>query len=216
MNLSTITEDPHVARRAFLDYRHRVRADARRQLTEAERELNEIDRELLRAYRELARGVTLLRLTDTIRAGGYDDSRPGRWGSVCALPRLAIAQATARTVWTEGVANNQHVLFSTELTWQNRELLSRARTKSVDVVPGWERKDEWRSGMFSATVPTVPPQFRPTHGLGGYHVLFEADWNAEPEPADPALLKHIGGDLWAVLATWDLTPLEAAVLGQRR
>jgi hypothetical protein len=29
------------------------------------------------------------------------------------------------------------------------------------------------------------------------------------------LLKHITGPLYAVLATWDLTPLEQAVLGQR-
>lgn len=43
------------------------------------------------------------------------------------------------------------------------------------------------------------------------------DWQRTPQPpgTDPALLKHVGGDLWAVLATWDLTPLEAAVLGQR-
>lgn len=30
--------------------------------------------------------------------------------------------------------------------------------------------------------------------------------------ADPALLKHIGGDLWAVVAVWNLTDLEMAVL----
>jgi len=31
-------------------------------------------------------------------------------------------------------------------------------------------------------------------------------------PRDPALIRHIRGDLWAVLAVWDLTELERAVL----
>jgi hypothetical protein len=39
-------------------------------------------------------------------------------------------------------------------------------------------------------------------------------WNEIPA-RDPALLRHIRGDLWAVLAVWDLTELERAVLGQR-
>lgn len=38
---------------------------------------------------------------------------------------------------------------------------------------------------------------------------------AEYLKSDPALLKHIGGDLYAVLATWDLTELERSVLGGR-
>jgi hypothetical protein len=47
-------------------------------------------------------------------------------------------------------------------------------------------------------------------------VLWEADWKVHPvPPGDPALLKHIGGDLYAVVAVWDLTPLEQAVLAAR-
>jgi hypothetical protein len=34
-------------------------------------------------------------------------------------------------------------------------------------------------------------------------------------PVDPALLRHIRGDLWAVLAVWNLTDLERYVLSQR-
>ena len=65
-----------------------------------------------------------------------------------------------------------------------------------------------------AMVPLVPPPLRPAHALRNYHVLWEADWQQAP-PADPALLKHIGGDLYAVLAIWDLTELERAVLAGR-
>ena len=77
------------------------------------------------------------------------------------------------------------------------------------------RQERWSRRPLRALVPTVPPRLRPAGNLDSYHVLFEPEWQGDPEPADPALLKHIGGDLWAVVATWDLTPLEAAVLGQR-
>jgi hypothetical protein len=34
-------------------------------------------------------------------------------------------------------------------------------------------------------------------------------------PEDPALIKHIRGDLWSVMAVWDLSELERLVLAQR-
>jgi hypothetical protein len=63
-------------------------------------------------------------------------------------------------------------------------------------------------------VPSVPPQFRPTGALSDYHILFEAEWQRVP-PVDPMLLKQIGhaeSPLFVVLAAWDLSPLEQAVL----
>jgi hypothetical protein len=73
-------------------------------------------------------------------------------------------------------------------------------------------------GEWAAILPLIPPRLRPPHGLDNYHLLWEAVWTrprTRRAPGDPALLKHIGGDLWAVLAVWDLTPLEQAVLEMR-
>jgi len=47
--------------------------------------------------------------------------------------------------------------------------------------------------------------------LDRFHILWEADWHLDP-PQDPALLRRLMGDLWVVLAVWDLTSLERAVL----
>jgi hypothetical protein len=47
-----------------------------------------------------------------------------------------------------------------------------------------------------------------------YHVLWDAVWTPEP-PIDPLLLKHCGGSLYAIVAAWDLTPLEQAVMRGR-
>jgi hypothetical protein len=72
-------------------------------------------------------------------------------------------------------------------------------------------------GRQRAMVPHVPPALRPIHSLDGYATLFEVEeWAPDPTaPADPALLKHIGGDLYAVLAVWDLSELERSVLNGR-
>jgi len=75
----------------------------------------------------------------------------------------------------------------------------------------------WTDARY-ATIPIIPPRFRPKYDLKGYHLLWEAVWHRTKTaraPRDPALLKRIGGDLFAVLAIWDLTPLEMAVLEMR-
>ena len=65
-----------------------------------------------------------------------------------------------------------------------------------------------------AIVPIVPPQFRPAGSLKRYFILWEADW--EEVPRDPMLLRYLGGDLFAVLAVWDLTEIERTVLARTR
>ena len=65
----------------------------------------------------------------------------------------------------------------------------------------------------TAIVPSIPPLHRPHDSLENYWLLWEAEWTRPP--VDPALLKHLGLNLYAVLAVWDLTPLEQAVLRGR-
>lgn len=222
MELQTITEERETARELFEQYRSQVRKPLRANATEAQRELRRLDTEMARAYKQLADGVTLLRLAETIRAGGLVE-RPTGWGKgyTAALPKLAVVRADARRVYTLGVTRAGTVTFSAALTPEWRQL-SEARDNIVRVTGAFD-EGEYKSRqtgsntIWSALTPTVPPKYRPEN-LSSYHVLFEVeDWQREPQPPgrDPALLKHVGGDLWAVLATWDLTELEAAVLGQR-
>jgi hypothetical protein len=65
-----------------------------------------------------------------------------------------------------------------------------------------------------AIVPIVPVYLRPKRGLANYHVLWEAEWRRIP-PHDPMLLRRIGGDMWLVVAQWDLTEVERAALATR-
>lgn len=220
MELATITEEREAATRLFEEYRTEVRKPLRESATVAQRELRRIDTELARAYKQLAGGVTLLRLSETLLAGGLV-TRTDDWGDAnsVGLPNLAVARADSRRVYTNGVQRDGTITFSCALT-PNWRQLSEARENiiRVDSVFGeGDFKTRQTNVIWSALTPPVPPRYRPER-LGGYHVLFEVeDWQREPQPpgGDPALLKHVGGDLWAVVATWDLSPLEAAVLGQR-
>jgi hypothetical protein len=85
---------------------------------------------------------------------------------------------------------------------------------TVDMEPPMEPK------RGTAMVPMVPPDvIKDGRGcdLAKHFVLWEVEsWAAAP-PVDPMLLKPIGGDLYAVVAQWDLTELERAILrGTRR
>lgn len=84
MELQTITEDVEVAKRLHQEYRAEVRKPLREKTTEAQRELRRLDTEMARAYKQLADGVTLLRLTETIKAGGLMDRDTSR----VATPRV--------------------------------------------------------------------------------------------------------------------------------
>jgi hypothetical protein len=52
--------------------------------------------------------------------------------------------------------------------------------------------------------------------LGGerWRRLWEAEWR-RVAPRDPYLLRHVGGDIWVVLAAWDLTEVERAAMATR-
>lgn len=195
MDLTTISMDKSEAREKFLEYKRAVKARH-----------DDEDFAIMQGYRALAMGKQLINLTDTIRAGGFDEL----W-----RPRLAIARADQTQI-------------RLELAWDGRVGFhdgdsSRWRHPRCSIIGG----KCWRSGTgfgaheqtptqahFTAMVPIVPAGLRPSSSLSGYRILWEAEWQ-KVVPRDPALLKHIGGDLYAVVAIWNLTDLERAVLGAR-
>lgn len=204
MELQTITQPQDQAEAAFKEYRAAFMA-----------ERNRIDGELMRGYKALKEGKQLIRLADTIKAGGVDEQ--GR-------PRLAIARADEEQTAFRRELNGS-VAFSPTINWEWGRNVVRAADRRFEFPAGTlpeKREDDEqpfdRGANWVATLPIIPPRLRPPHSLSGYHVLWEAEWHRPRRtraPYDPALLKHIGGDLYAVLAVWDLTPLEQAVLEMR-
>ena len=188
MNLQAITEDPHIARRAFLAYRDEFRKTHRAE-----------DEALMKGYKEIAAGRQIICLPDTIKAGGVTEE---------GLPKLAIARADVEwagcTVYADGGVRFTRPDLRT--AWRS--------VKEVELPP--DTLPRIRSRVEGkAMVPIIPPIHRPKFNLKNYHILWEAEWKPIP-PRDPALLRLLGGGLYAVLAVWDLTPLEMKVLGMVR
>jgi hypothetical protein len=191
---------PEEAERALRFYEAQVRD-----------ERTDEDAAIAAGYRAASRGQPVVMLPQVMTAGGWFDN---------GLPRLAICRADASECWvrvhrpwtsTAGVPHE--VTFSDQPDERGHVRVGRHRVQVSMPAPAVTTNAKWRA---HTVVPLVPPQHRPKRTrLHLFHVLWEVEeWTAIP-PRDPALLRHIRGDLWSVVATWDLTELERAVLSQR-
>lgn len=152
----------------------------------------EKDIAIMRAYRQIAQGKIIIQAYESIRRAGLNDE---------ALPKLAMCRANEKKIICD--VWNDRVTFKPEGYYRGW-----SRVTSIE----WQqtpRRDHKR-GM--AIVPLVPLPQRPKAALSGYHILWEADWHKVP--VDPMLLRKLSGDLWLVVAAWDLTDVERAVIAQ--
>lgn len=218
MDLPTAEVDVDQAKEAAKAYREAVRTSR-----------SEEDKMLATAYKAAAEGAQLLNLTEALRAGGsYELAlRGSSRGARVMVPSLAIAPADRDFVWTNGIREDGGIRL------QHRRAVASHNQKDVHRLPTGtfepsEHRPAWAYSpnsyldcacRIAAMVPIIPPPLRPDDSLAKYHVLWEADWkdvgDPPPPPGDPALLHHLGGDMYAVLAVWDLTPIERAVLAGR-
>lgn len=185
MNMTTLNMPKLQAWNAYREYRSALGQNA-----------NQKDKAVMAAYRAIAKGKTVIDLVQVMKEGGTFEN---------GLPRLAVIRADAKDCYAERY-NSGSCLFSSEKWWRQG---SSHYTAPADT---FERRtgDTIRG---KATIPSIPPKFRPRPTtLKQYWILWEADWKVVPK--DPALLKKLSGNLFAVVATWDLTPIEQAVLRQ--
>lgn len=199
MDLTTITMDPEAASKAFLEYRASVRE--RHDAEEAQ---------IMRGYKALAEGESVIDLVATICQGG-GRIQLSRWQRNVWVPNLGIMRADQRWCWVSTHGDGR-VEYHSKQSYGNRETRNLVALPPGTLAPPAGVNTAY--GDVRAMVPPVPPVHRPAASLGNYHILFEAEWE-QVAPKDPALLKHIGGDLYVVCATWDLTELERTVLAGR-
>jgi len=206
MNVSPISMSKADAKKAFTEYQAAVRADRLnvRKVWKTE------DVALMQAYKHLARGTTVLDLQAAMTQAGtkvFD-------GCPIPLPCLAIVNSDAPECYLE-LDDDGSAQFKTK-----RWIDARARRQVVRFPAGTfpaptDRRVFWDHKRKSTLTPIIPPALRPKHNLSNYKTLWEVEsWTREP-PRDPMLLKPLGGMLYAVLATWDLTEMERAVLRGR-
>jgi hypothetical protein len=205
MNVPLIEMDPAQAREELRTVRkllHR-RADEEYEVIE-------------KGLAALEKGHRVLSLQAALRAGGFDEL--GR-------PRLAISRADRR-----------HIRFMQHRDSTVGEFDARARDRwgrhrgalwptlavNVDLGrrPAAGKVAVWLTAY--ALVPMIPPRVRDEVRFQDRDcfILWEVEeWAESPLQAvpdrDPYLLKHLGGDAYAVLAEWDLTELERMVMAGR-
>jgi hypothetical protein len=174
-----------------------IALDALRAYRNARAAVTDEDRAIMTAYKQIARGRVVVQAIESIRQAGRQDD---------GLPHLAITNAAAQRVhcW----AANELVEFSEA---SKRGGASTRSTIRVDrMLPPRAATGKWNA---TALVPLIPLHLRPKFDLRRYWILWEADWVRAP--VDPYLLRRLKGDLWIVLAAWELTAVERAVLEQR-
>lgn len=204
MDVPTITMDPDVAREKLDAWMHERHADAR-----------EAREACIVGYQALAEGKTLLQLDTAIAGGGFFAS---------GLPKLAIARADRSEVRCAWRDRETTILFDArdELP-RGRPVASLVRRVDVRQFHGMtytggdgRQHGRWLEGY--AQVPMLPAEVRPSRGqLKDWFILWEVErwadrrFRVEPD-RDPLLLEHVAGQLYAVLAEWELTDLERAVM----
>lgn len=206
MDIETIEIPVDVAKERLAEYRAALRVDR-----------NAEDAAIARGYLAASKGHGVIKLSDVIAAGGFFET---------GLPRLAVARADARWVrvdtqiWSGPRLPGMHAIVyyddaAPDGERGNRGALVNAHTVRIEIpedrypLKGWQRVSRGQT-----TAPIIPPRHRPRF-LRNFHILWEVEqWTSVP-PTDPALIHHIGGDLWSVHAVWDLTELERAVLAGR-
>jgi hypothetical protein len=165
-----------------------------------------IDREVMSAYQKLAQGRLVIKALESIASAGPDQH---------GLPKLAIARADAEKVRLIKRSDGSATM-TTAQAWRRRGI---GATIWFDWPAGTFAQlpdsNRWRTRDHESVVPQPPLLLRPKRAMQNYHVLFEAEWGPAI-PSDPFLLRRLGkGDLWLVLAMWDLTEVEKAALAAR-
>lgn len=187
--------------------------------------------DMKRIYGHMRHGGSVIDVAQAIRDGGIENGHP----------RLAICRADCRQVildkystradWNhrllpdfgihEGTAVFRYDNRSRGERWTQKQIHPTDELRKGDVlVPNmpWTKLSLKRKNCRVTTlVPVIPVRHIPDGQLTRYHILWEVEeWQSHPvPPRDPMLLRRLTPNVFVVLSSWDLTPLERAVIAGR-
>lgn len=162
------------------------------------------------AYYHASKGHKIIDIYQTMENAGLDKN---------GWPNLAICRAdgTEACYQRRGKGAGLFHHFNQD-SWQfspNRYSVRLPKGVFMDMpLEKWPNESK---NFRYAIVPTIPAEHYPTGKLQQYYILWEVEqWHEKSQipipPIDPFLLKRLSRNLFAVLAEWDLTPLERAVI----
>lgn len=199
MNVGELRISPEVAAQKIREYQALV--GARRS---AEDEM------MIRCFRHAKQNRAIVDLDAAFETAGLDED---------GNPRIAICRSDMTQVWCYKGTGRCSFAWGPAMFrrwgWGGVEMNPNATRSIISVrTPG--TKYLLREFLTTQVQP-VPPMLRPSRGLHLYHTLFEVEkWDVEHVSVDPFLLKRIQGSLFAVVAEWELTPLESQIVASMR
>ena len=166
--------------------------------------------DMKKVYNQLKSGRKVIDIYEVFRRSGVDDK---------FQPKLAICPADAEVGYCMYNANGK-VIFSDREMGNWYEATKRdVKILNMPDIPDDKLKiigfNGWNKKLMKTLLPKIPPSLRPKGNLANYYILWEVEeWSLVP-PKDPYLLKRITKNMFVVLAGWDLTELERAVMKGR-
>ena len=205
-NTPTITIPKEEAKEIYGEYKEAVK-------TRKEK----VYHDLKKTYYHLSKGHKVLDIFEVFKKSGVNKK---------GEPNLAISVVGKNEVRFCKESGGAGIFYDEGEKWNK----SRVRLPS-NTFPNWEREDtgetNWQGRKVSTItrdviktkVPIVPAYLLPTKRgkLDNYYILWEAsDWQVSedsmPKAKDPFLLKRINANAFVILAEWDLTKVEQAII----
>lgn len=194
MELNKIEMSRGDARRHYQEYRTALKQQRTRQIAE-----------LAITYWQLSRGRQVIDVFEAFKAAGLKDD-----GSA-----LALCRADRKQVFLEKQFDGSAKFFG-----MSEGDIRQGRNPDFELPRdffAWKRTNGLQNGPIvhprcRTLVPLIPPPCMPPAHLSNYHLLWEIDrWEPAP-PDDPVLLRRITANIFVVMAQWNLTAVEKAVM----
>jgi hypothetical protein len=177
-------------------------------------------KDLKSTYFHLSQGRKVIDIFEVMKKSGVRENGD---------PFLGIARADWKKVYFHKLPMGSGVFTKNESTWRDFSAdsveLPSTTFKTWELEPLAEDADEWAKNhrritrsKLQAKAPLVPAHILPNGSLENYYILFEVpegQWSEillPPVGADPFLLKRINANAFVVLAEWDVTPIEQAIM----
>jgi len=171
----------------------------------------EIHQDLRRVYGHLRHGKKIIDVYESFKQVGLNEEGD---------PKLAICRADAKTCFLSKRPNGSCVFSMNEIFRYDAPRKIHNDLALPEGTFEWEL-DEYKSVIDAerqTLVPIIPAKILVTEVkalLKNFHILWEVEKWASIPPKDPILLKRLTPNLYGVLATWNLTKLERAVIRGR-
>lgn len=164
--------------------------------------------DMKKIYNQLKSGRKIVDIFTVFQRAGITDNYE---------PKLAICQADGTICYCRYSTNGTLMFTKNDIShWGFKITKADTTIRGLPEIPKGTLPGEYNTNKVIKTmVPKIPASLRPQDDLSKYYVLWEVDeWEIVP-PRDPYLLRRITDNMYVVLAGWELTELERAVMKGR-